>query len=36
MDEILKLAETPPTNGILLSVEDHRSKSRVVISLVAD
>ena len=36
MDEILKLAETPPANGILLSVEDHRSKSRVVISLVAD
>jgi hypothetical protein len=36
MDEILKLAETAPPNGLLLDVEDHRSKSRVVISLVAD
>jgi hypothetical protein len=33
MGEILKLAETPPADGILLSVDDRRSKSRVVISV---
>jgi hypothetical protein len=36
MDEILKLAESAPANSVLLDVQDHRSKSRVVISLVAD
>lgn len=33
IDEVLKLAENPPANGILLEVEDHRDKSRVVISV---
>jgi hypothetical protein len=36
MDEVLKLAETPPENGILLQLEDHLEKSRLVISVVAD
>ena len=35
MDEILKLAENPPQNGVLLQLEDHRDNSRLVIS-VAD
>jgi hypothetical protein len=36
VEELLKLAENPPENGILLDVTDHQDKSRVVISLVGD
>jgi hypothetical protein len=36
VEEILKLAENPPENGVLLDVTDHQDKSRVVISLVGE
>jgi hypothetical protein len=36
IDQIVKLVENPPENGILLEVNDHKAGDRVVISVVSD
>jgi hypothetical protein len=35
-DQILALAQDPKANGVVLEIEDHRGKERVVISIVPD
>ena len=36
IDQIIALAQDPKASGVLLEIEDHRGKERVVISIVAD
>ena len=36
IDQIIALAQDPQATGVLLEVEDHQSKDRVVISIVVD
>lgn len=36
IDQIVKLVENPPENGILLEINDHKAGDRVVISVVSD
>lgn len=36
IDQLIALAQDTKTSGVLLEIEDHQSKERVVISIVAD
>ena len=36
IDQIIALAQDPQANGVLLDIEDHQGKERVVISIVVD
>ena len=36
IDQIIVLAQDPQANGVLLEIEDHQGKDRIVISIVAD
>jgi hypothetical protein len=36
IDQIIVLAQDPQANGVLLEIEDHQAKDRIVISIVTD
>jgi hypothetical protein len=36
IEQIIALAQDPQASGVLLEIEDHRGKDRVVISIVTD
>lgn len=36
IDQIVALAKDPEANGVLLEIEDHKDKDRVVVSIVSD
>jgi flagellar motor component MotA len=36
LDQIISLAQDPKASGVLLDIEDHRAKDRVIISSIPD